>query len=106
MGLIFFCGVWASIIWSGIANLGVRDEFLFVVNAACLAAILSLVPDGFLSFTLRVNEPLRMYWMQAGMILAVRYLRFQEKRALAEQEQFVDPEPRDQPSLPQPTVNA
>jgi hypothetical protein len=98
--------VWGSIIWSGIANLGVRDELLFVVNAACLAAILSLVPDGFLSFTLRVNEPLRVFWLQAGMIMAVRYLRLQERRALAEQHELSDLEPAGAPSLPQPTVNA
>lgn len=79
VGLLLFCSVWGSIIWTALGNLSVRDEMLFVVNAACLSGMVALIPDGFLSFTLRVNQPLRMFWLEAGMIMAIRYLRLQEK---------------------------
>ena len=78
VGMLLFCVVWGSIIGTGIANLAVRDELLFMVNAACLAAMISLIPDSFLSFTLRVNTLLRVFWLVAGMIMAIRYLRLQE----------------------------
>jgi O-antigen ligase len=81
-GMLLFCAVWGSIILMGLANLTIRNEFLFAINAACLAATISLIPDGFLSFTLKVNVPLRMFWLYAGMIMAVRYLH--ERTANAE----------------------
>jgi hypothetical protein len=72
--------VWASIIWTGFTNLSVRDELLFVVNAASLATMIALIPDSFLSFTLRVNTTLRLFWFLAALIMAVRYLRIQEQK--------------------------
>jgi hypothetical protein len=80
VGLFIFCMVWASIIWTGFTNLSVRDELLFVVNAASLATMIALIPDSFLSFTLRVNTTLRLFWFLAALIMAVRYLRIQEQK--------------------------
>ena len=80
-GMILFCMVWASIIWTGLTNLGVRDNFLYSVNAACLAGMIGLIPDSFLSFTLRVNTTLRLFWLLAAVIMAVRYLRLEELQA-------------------------
>ena len=79
VGMLIFCSVWASIIYTGFTNLTVRDDLLFVVNAACLAAMIGLIPDSFLSFTLRVNTMLRLFWFLAGLIMAVRYLRLDER---------------------------
>jgi hypothetical protein len=78
VGMVLFCGVWLSMIWAGITNLVARDEVLFIVNAACLAGMIALIPDGFLSFTLRVNTLLRMFWVIGGIIMAVRYMRLRE----------------------------
>jgi O-antigen ligase len=83
VGMLLFCSVWGSIIWTGFANLTVKNETLFAINAACLAAMIALIPDSFLSFTLRVNTMLRLFWILAGMILAVRYLRMKEQRSLS-----------------------
>ncbi|MGH7688767.1 MAG: O-antigen ligase family protein, partial [Gemmatimonadaceae bacterium] len=80
VGLILWCIVWGSIIWMGFTNLSVKDELLFAVNSACLSAILCLIPDSFLSWTLRVNTMLRMFWVMAGLIAAIRYMRFREHR--------------------------
>jgi putative inorganic carbon (hco3(-)) transporter len=80
VGMLIFCGVWLWIILTGLANLAVKDEFLYVVNAACVSAMIGLIPDSFLSFTLRVNTTLRLFWFLAAVILAVRYLRLQRRR--------------------------
>jgi O-antigen ligase len=78
-GLILFCTVWASIIWTGIKNLAVHDDLLYIVNAACLAGMIGLIPDSFLSFTLRVNTTLRLFWLLAALLMAVRYLALKER---------------------------
>jgi O-antigen ligase len=83
VGMGIFCLIWAWIICAGFANLTVRDELLFVVNAGCLAALIGLIPDSFLSFTLRVNTTLRLFWLLAGIIMAIRYLRIQERHDLS-----------------------
>jgi O-antigen ligase len=81
VGLLLFCAVWGSIIWTGLTNLSVRNELLFVANAACLAGMIALIPDSFLSFTLRVNTMLRVFWLLAGIIMAIRYQRLGERAA-------------------------
>lgn len=103
VGLILWLTVWGSIIWMGISNLGVKNEFLFAVNAACLAAMICLIPDGFLSFTLRVNTMLRMFWLLAGLIAAIRYMRLRELREarirfVTEATAVAAPEPEPVPS--------
>lgn len=77
-GLLLFLTIWGSIIVMGVGNLLVRDELLFAVNAACLAAMICLIPDSFLSFTLKVNTMLRVFWVLAGLIVAIRYIRVRE----------------------------
>ncbi len=84
VGLIIFCTVWISIIWTGFSNLTVRDELLYVANAACLSAMIALIPDSFLSFTLRVNTTLRLFWLLAAIIAAIRYMRLAEQREITQ----------------------
>ncbi len=79
-GMLLWCAVWGSIIWMGFTNLSVKDEVLYAVNAAALSAEICFIPDAFLSWTLRVNTMLRMFWVMAGLIAAVRYMRFREHR--------------------------
>lgn len=75
IGLAFQLAILGGIIWIGIGNLRVKDEVLFAVNAACLGGILALMVDGFFSFSLRVGPILRVFWVLAGMIMAVHYWR-------------------------------
>lgn len=77
IGLIVYLLFWAGIAWVAIRNLAVRHETLFIVNLACLAGLLAFAVDGFFSFTLRVNQTSREYFIFAGMIMAVHYMRRQ-----------------------------
>lgn len=69
------------IIAIGIANMKVRNRALFAINAACLAAILALLVDGFFSFSLRINSILRLFWVIAALIFAIRIWRLQNSAA-------------------------
>jgi putative inorganic carbon (hco3(-)) transporter len=78
LGLVLYVFVAAAIIWTGVRNLSVKDELLFVVNAVCLAGILAFMLEEFLSFALAINPTLRIYWVLAGMIMAVRYCHLRQ----------------------------
>lgn len=80
VGLVIHLLVLGSIITVGVGNLRVKDELLFAINAACLSAMLAFVVDGFFSFSLRINSILRVFWVLAGIIMAVRYWRLGHER--------------------------
>jgi O-antigen ligase len=75
VGLAIHLALWGLIAAAGIGNLKVRDELLFTVNAACLAGMLAFSVDGFFSFSLRVNSALKVWWVLAGLIMAIRGIR-------------------------------
>lgn len=80
IGMMLFISLWAWVIYEALQNLRIRDQLLFTLNAACLAAMIALIPDSFLSFTLRVNSMLRVFWVLAAIIVAIRYLRLRTER--------------------------
>jgi O-antigen ligase len=82
VGLALHLAVLASIAWTAISNLRVKDEMLFAVNAACLASLAAFVVDGMFSFSLRINGILRVFWVLSAMILAIHYWRLGEQRQL------------------------
>lgn len=77
LGLALHLAMWGGIAWAAVRNLRVRNEFLAVVNIACLGSMLAFAVDGFYSFTLRVNTTLRVFWALAAVIMAVHYWRLQ-----------------------------
>ncbi len=91
VGLSLFLLMWGSLFVTGFSNLAVADERLFTINVACIAGLLAFVVDGFFSFTLRVNNDLKVYWVLAGIILAIRYWRLT-------QAQTDEPEPVEESS--------
>ena len=77
VGLTIHLLLWGCIAWVAMFNLSVHDETLFLVNLACLAGLLAFAVDGFFSFTLRVNQTARVYWILAAIIMAVHYMRLE-----------------------------
>ncbi len=75
VGLALHLGMWGMILWFGVRNLRARDDWMFAINAACLAAMFALMIDGMFSFTLRINSVLRLFWVLSGLILAIHYWR-------------------------------
>jgi len=78
VGLALHLWLLGLVIRTGIRNLKVRDEVLFVVNAACLAGFAALLVDGMFSFSLRINSILRVFWVLAGILACISYWRFKE----------------------------
>lgn len=78
VGLIIHLWMWAAIGWTALQNLKVRDEVMYVANAAALAGLIAFAVDGFLSFSLRINQPQRVFWVLAAVIMAVRYWRLRQ----------------------------
>jgi O-antigen ligase len=99
IGLVIHLALLGGIVWMGLRNLKVKDEMLFTLNAACLAGILAFLVDGFFSFSLRFNSILRVFWVLAGMIMAVHYCHLR-------QAQYRTPsEPGGLDGLQEPNVN-
>jgi O-antigen ligase len=79
VGLMTHLAMWAAIVLMACRNLKVHDETLFIINLGCLVAMVAFAVDGFMSFTLRVNPLLRVYWVLAGMIYATYYWRLEQQ---------------------------
>ena len=85
-GLALHLGLWFTILWVGVKNLRVQDKILFAFNASCLAAMLALLFDGFLSFSLRVNQPQRIFFLLAAIIFSIHYWRLRNDRDVCTRE--------------------
>ncbi|MDX2149895.1 MAG: O-antigen ligase family protein [Bryobacteraceae bacterium] len=79
VGLILHCLVWLWMIGIAVRNMVVKDEVMFILNAACLGGLVAFIPDGFFSFSIRMSAILRLYWIVAGMTMAIHYWRLQHE---------------------------
>lgn len=75
IGLAVHLAMWGAIMLRAWRNLRVQDETLFMVSLACLGAMVAFAVDGFMSFSLRVNQPQRLFFVLAAMVYAAHYLR-------------------------------
>jgi hypothetical protein len=70
-------------IWTGLRNLTVRNELLYAVNIACVAAMCGFLVDGLNSPSLRNNPCMRVFWVLCGLLQAVRYWRLRNEAEMA-----------------------
>ena len=75
VGLCVHLALWLGLLAVAWRNRVVTDERLFAINLACAAGLLAFAVDGVLSFSLRVNPISRLYFLQAGIVLAIHYWR-------------------------------
>jgi putative inorganic carbon (hco3(-)) transporter len=80
VGMAVHLLLWGWVIATAVSNIKVSNQVMYAINAACLSGLLALVFDGFLSFTWRINSIMRLYWLVAAMVMAVRYYRLREER--------------------------
>ena len=81
IGLSCYLLVIAFFVFVGIANIRTRDPMMFSINAACLAALVAFLIDGNFSFSLRVDQILRQFWIFGGIMVAIRYWRITGERS-------------------------
>lgn len=82
VGLVLHLWVIAWLVWVGVGNLGIRHPLMYTLNAACLGAMAAFVVDGNFSFSLRVDQILREFWVLAAVLCAVRSWRVRGEAAL------------------------
>jgi len=73
IGLLLFLALQVQIVRAGLRNLKLQHETLFAINVGCLCGIGALFLDWMASFSLRVDAPTRMYWIQVAVISAIDY---------------------------------
>jgi O-antigen ligase len=73
VGFALHLALWIWVAATAVRNLDVANETLFAINVACLSGLVVFAFDGFFSFTWRINSIMRLYWLIAAMILAIRY---------------------------------
>jgi O-antigen ligase len=75
--------IFVMLLFTAWRNLRVADEQLFVVNAACFAALIGYLVDLWFGNSLRQGSTLREFWVIASLILAIHYWRLYGARAPA-----------------------
>jgi O-antigen ligase len=91
VGLLLHLAIFASLLWTAWRNLRVRNEFLFVLNAACLASVIGYLIDLLFGNSLRQGSTLREFWVLAALICAIHYWRLRHES------------PAEVPTVPPPT---
>lgn len=99
IGLLIHLWLIAAVIWTAIQNLRVRDDMLYAFNVGCLAAMPAFIVDGFFSFSLRLNSILRVFWIIAAMVVAIRYRRLHTALGDGSTEEQADPTEDKKPRL-------
>jgi hypothetical protein len=73
-GLLMFIGLNLYLVYVGLRNSArYVDDAVFAVNVGCLAGMVSLLVDGLASFFIRNPAPARIFWIFAGLIVAIDY---------------------------------
>lgn len=79
-GLAAHLLLFAFILSVAAANLRVRNDLLFAINAACIAGMCAILVDGFFSFTWRINSIMRVFWVETALIMAIQHWRKKDER--------------------------
>ena len=80
VGLVLHLWIFVSLILMSYRNFRVRDEFLYVLNAACLAGVVGYLVDLNFGNSLRQGSTLREFWVLAALICGIHYWRLREER--------------------------
>lgn len=74
LGFICFAGMHFYLLAVGLRNTRCYyNDVLFAVNLGCLCGVVSIMIDGISSIYVRSPAPARMFWVLAGLMVAVDY---------------------------------
>jgi putative inorganic carbon (HCO3(-)) transporter len=80
VGLALHLLIFAMLLHMAWRNRHVRDEQLYVINAACLAAFIGYLVDLWFGNSLRQGSTLREFWVLASLVCAIHYWRLRHER--------------------------
>lgn len=83
IGLSIYLAMMLSLFLLAIRNLGVKDDVLYAINIAGLAALVAISIDGIVSMAFRLNNSQRVVWIVAGLLAAVHYADRRQRLAEA-----------------------
>jgi putative inorganic carbon (hco3(-)) transporter len=83
VGFALHLSIFVALIYTGFRNLRVHDEFLFVLNAACIAGIVGYLVDLNFGNSLRQGSTLREFWVLASLVCAIHYWRLRNEAPAA-----------------------
>ena len=79
VGFTFHAIIFGMLFWHAYGNLRVRNDLLYMVNAACIAGLAAVLVDGNFSFTWRINGYQKAFWVIAAMVMAIYYWRLRHE---------------------------
>ena len=79
VGLALHLAMFASLILTGFRNMRVRNEYLYVINVACIASLFAILVDLNFANALRQGSILREFWVLAALICGVHYWRLRNE---------------------------
>ena len=79
IGFALHLCIFVALLFTGVRNLRVHDEFLFVLNAACIAGIVGYLVDLNFGNSLRQGSTLREFWVLASLVCAIHYWRLRNE---------------------------
>jgi O-antigen ligase len=94
VGFAFHAIMFGMLFWHAYGNLRVRNDLLYMVNAACIAGLAAVLVDGNFSFTWRMNGYQKAFWVFAAMVMAIYYWRLRHE--LPKSGAVVSPEVQEQ----------
>ncbi len=73
VGLLVFVAMLVSVLRVGVANLRLRDETMYSMNAGLLAGIVAILVHGLADWPFWWNGLTRMFWLYAALLVAIHY---------------------------------
>ncbi len=74
LGFVFLIGLNLYLLLIGLKNTNrYVNDGVFAVNMGCVAGLVSLLIDGLTSFYIRNPAPARIFWIFAGLMVAIHY---------------------------------
>jgi len=92
VGLVLHLMVMFGILRVGIANLNLRDDVLAGISIGAIGGVTAVMIDEMFSFTLRMNGFLRVFWIVAGLLFAIRYMAATQRARASGDEALVPPD--------------
>ncbi len=80
VGLALHLAIFAMLLHMAWRNLRVRDQELFVINAACFAGFIAFLVDLWFGNSLRQGSTLREFFVLAALVCAIHYWRLRQGR--------------------------
>lgn len=75
LGLLMFVGLHVHLGLVAVRNLRIKNDVMFAIGSGAICGFAAIAIDGMGSFALRMDHVARVFWILAGLIIAIDYWR-------------------------------